>query len=612
MIAAIGAGMFALPAAAQLHENISVDGRYVPDVIRIERVNAFPKTLKSILASSPIEYESRGVNAAFHPSLVTLPATGWRSTRELSLHRGYLEFGVGSWLNSTLSAGYRFVDNSTTLFGVRLQHNSTSLWKPEMSISTEDVKQFRYDESVGLYGSHVVKGKGRLDAALDYHVGYYNYYGYTNYRDLNLDENINFLEGGSSTEAPTQTINDIAMRLDWRSLVSAESALSWYATGRVRHFAYRHIPHPQYPDRLVDMPYRGTRETNVGLEGGLRMPWDNGSSIGVDGNIDMIFLANSAEDNYGMFTLTPYYRFSKGLLDIRVGADVDFSFKAGYEGYRYPFIHVAPDVRFGVQTGQVGVYLNVLGGSTLNTLTRLHQLDYYSQPFLNTTRPTFTPLDAAFGINLGPFSGFSLGVKARYVVAKNVPLGGWYTAWLSYDSNPLPGMKTPSEEMCWPEYVDSYKGIDIKGYSVSGNIGYEYGDTFGISAEGSYQPQDGKKGFFNGYDRAKIIASAKAYLRPVKHFKIGVGYDYRGDRRIYTTCNRGLTLFDVILDGDENRLGYLELPDISMLNLSASWDFTKSFTIWLQADNILNRHDELLPLQPTQGLVIAGGLKLLF
>ena len=32
----------ALPAASQLHESISVDGRYVPDVIRIDRINAFP------------------------------------------------------------------------------------------------------------------------------------------------------------------------------------------------------------------------------------------------------------------------------------------------------------------------------------------------------------------------------------------------------------------------------------------------------------------------------------------------------------------------------------------------------------------------------------------
>ena len=120
----------ALPASAQLHESINVDGRYVPDVIRIDRINAFPKALKSTLTSSPLNYESRGVAAAFNPSLVILPATGWRSDRFISSNPGYLELGVGSWLNSTLSAGYRFLANSTTLFGMRLQNNYTSLWKP--------------------------------------------------------------------------------------------------------------------------------------------------------------------------------------------------------------------------------------------------------------------------------------------------------------------------------------------------------------------------------------------------------------------------------------------------------------------------------------------------
>lgn len=47
-----------------------------------------------------------------------------------------------------------------------------------MSDATDDVTRYRYDESVGLYISHVFKGYGRLDASLDYHVGMFNYYGY--------------------------------------------------------------------------------------------------------------------------------------------------------------------------------------------------------------------------------------------------------------------------------------------------------------------------------------------------------------------------------------------------------------------------------------------------
>ncbi|MDE6794983.1 MAG: hypothetical protein K2J63_06720 [Muribaculaceae bacterium] len=601
----------ALPASAQLHESINVDGRYVPDVIRIDRINAFPKALKSTLTSSPLNYESRGVAASFNPSLVILPATGWRSDRFISSNPGYLELGVGSWLNSTLSAGYRFIDNSTTLFGIRLQHNSTSLWKPEISGLTADEKQFRYDESIGLYASQIVKGYGRLDASLDYHLSYFNYYGFGGY-----ESPISIVPLVIS-DVPTQTINDVAMRLDWRSLVSPTEGMTWNATARVRHFAYRTLPiSPHYlVGTQQESQEKGARETNVGLEGGVRMPWDNGSSIGIDGNLDMMFLSNTYLDNYGLLTFTPYYRFSKGLLDVRVGADLDLAFNAGEKGKRYPFIHIAPDVRFGVQTGQVGVYLDVLGGSELMTLARLHQLDYYGMPSLLSTRPTFTPLDATFGINLGPFSGFSMGVKAGYKVTKNIPLGGWYTTWLNYGSHPIAGL-TPEVDgkSMTMNYCSDVDGINLHGYSVSGSIGYEYGDVFSIGAEGSYQPQDGKKGIFNGFDRSRVTASANMAVRPVKPLKIGVSYDYRGVRKIYATSMPTFVLFqrDVIIDGKTTSLHSLDLPDITLLNLSASWDCSDNFSIWLQADNILNRHDVILPMQPTQGVVVVGGFKWLF
>ena len=596
---------FALPAASQLHESISVDGRYVPDVIRIDRINAFPKALKSSLTTNPLGYESKGVAASFMPSLVTLPATGWRADRTISDNRGYIDLGVGSWLNSTLSAGYRFIDNSTTLFGIRLQHNSTSLWKPEMSVLTEGMKQYRYDEMIGLYASQVIKGYGRLDASLDYHVGRFNYYGFAGYESPFSDVPMEPVK-----ELPGQTLNDVAFRVDWRSLVNASSQLAWNATARLRHFAYRSLQLP--PSLGIDEPMKGGRETNVGLEGGVRMPWDNGSSIGLDAVLDIMMLSNMDLDNYGMLTLTPYYRFSKGLLDIRLGADLDLSFNAGEKGHRYSFLHVAPDVRLGLQTGQVGIYLDVLGGSELTTLARLHQLDYYGMPGLTSTTPTFSPIDAAFGVNLGPFSGFSLGLKGRYKSTKNIPLGGWYTTWLNLGNTIIPRLNPTPAPGSYIDYCGNPSGINIHGYSLSGYIGYEYGKTFNISAEGTYQPQDGEKGFFNGYDRPKVTLSGKIGVRPVSQLAIGASCEFRGKRNIYTLTSVLPTERTTVINGESSTFHSLALSDITLVNLNASWDFTKNFTVWLQADNILNRHEDILPYQLSQGVVIVGGFKFTF
>lgn len=609
----------AATAGAQLHEHVSVEGKYVPDIIRVDRINVLPKAMRLSLASTPIGYESEGVATSFNPSLLAMPATSWRASREIADNPGYIELGAGSWLNSTLSAGYRFIDNSSTLFGVRLQHNSTSLWKPDLSPTTRDITQKRYDESIALYASHVFKGLGRLDAALDYHIGYFNYYGYVPA----------YYWGNESAVAPTQTLNDVAMRLDWRSLITPASSLSYNASLRVRHFAYRNLalPYDAVPDHE-----KGARESEIALSGGLRMPWDNGNSIALDADLDMVFTASNrpavymAEgnpypipaanlpgvDDYALLTLTPSYRFNKGLLDIRIGADIDLSFKAGPEGNRYPFFHIAPDVRFALQTGQVGLFLNVLGGSELNTLSRLYQLDYYGMPRVMSTRPSYTPLDAAFGVNLGPFSGFSLGVEARYRATKNTPLGGWYMAWLGNASLPPAGIIPEAPVGSDFGYSTDAKGLDMHGVSLSGKISYQYGDLFSITAEGSIQPQDGEKGYFNGYDRPKATCAVKVSGSPMKRLLIGAGFHYRGKRAIYMRSELPHSASFPVIDGERTTLHHLPLPDLYLVNISASYDLFHNFSLWIQGDNLLNRHSETLPMQPMQGVVVAGGFKWLF
>ncbi|MDE6578492.1 MAG: hypothetical protein K2J82_00210 [Muribaculaceae bacterium] len=605
-----------LSAAAQLNEAINVEGKYVPEVIRSERINTFPKQLNLSLSTNPLNYEGEGVAAAFNPAMLPLPATGWRADRTIDHHRGYLELGAGSWLNSTLSAGYRFVDNSSTLFGIRLQHNSASLYQPKLSEATEDMKQWRYDESVGLYASHVFRGKGRLDAAIDYHVGVFDYYGWFNPN----------ASAGEKLSAPTQTLNDFSARVDWRSSLRPDASFQYYASARVRHFAFRSLPLPA----LWNMgSAKGNRETDIEITAGGRMPWDNGSSIGIDGVLNVLVYGGadnvfyrpgspgetgwslSRPNNYAVGTLTPYYRFCRGLLDIKLGADIDVAIRAGQPGNRYSLFHFAPEVNFALQTGQVGIFLNATGGTTLNTLAALHQQDYYMMPALTSTRPTYTPLDASFGVNLGPFAGFSLGLQATYRTSRNIRLGGWYAPWTDYGSSPLPQLGIIPDSHYQALYSLDSEGINIHGYSVGGKLTYKPSRLISLLAAGNYQPQKGEQGFFNGYDRPRVTACFKATVSPVSPLHISASYDYRGVRNIYTRIKESSPSASINGKGSAELIS-MRLPDLSLLNLAASWDFSPDFAVWVQADNILNRKTDILPIQPASGVIIVAGVKLLF
>lgn len=613
------AALACIPVSAQFNQSISVEGKYVPEVFRLDRINTFPKAVKFNLETTPLSYDATGVPTAFAPKLLPLPATGWNDTRQWNRKRGYIELGAGSWLNSTLSAGYRFIDNEQTSLGLRLQHNSTSLWKPQVSELMKDVHQKRYDESIGLYGSHDFTGKGRLSAALDWHVGYFNYYGYNPLWDVKAQENIS---AEKSMEAPSQTLNDVALRIGWQSPVLPEQ-LTWAVEAGLRYFGYRAYYTPGvYIGASQDTPpsfwdASGAREYDMNLRGSFNLPLSAKSSIGVDVNVDAIFSGNRSQldggfsapnvSDYGILTLTPYYRFSRERLNVRVGADIDLSFNAGPENNRYNFLHVAPDITVDYQAGPAALYLHLLGGSRLNTLAANYERDYYQMPGITSSRPVYTPLDGSLGASFGPFGGFSAGVDFAFRITRGEYLGGWYQSYLN-NYNAIPeGLPTEIEGSPLKYNFRNIGTTNLHGFSLGAHLSYDLGNIMKVNASGSYQQQNGSRGYFNGYDRPRWLAEISAETNPWRSLKLKLAYQYRGVRNIYTDATYSSPLL-----ANEQTLAAMRLPDICYLNFGASYSFTDSFSLWAQADNLLNRHDILLPSLPQQGIRLALGFSLLF
>lgn len=588
----------ALSASAQFNQSIAVEGKYVPEVFRLERINTFPRQVKFSLESTPLNYDTKSVPALFAPSLLTMPATGWRDTRSLPDSKGYLDLSAGSWLNSNLSAGYKFINSDKTTLGIRLQHNSTSLWRPRVG-DMLDFRQFRYDETLGIYGSRLFPEKGRLDAAAQWHIGCFNYYGYGP---------IIMIPGSGNThypKDPTQTLNDVAFRASWTP--AAASNINWKAQAGIRYFGYRAL----YNNNIADIPTadlkdaegRGGRETDIDLAGFISGTLSESSSAGMDMNADILLMPHSEvlddkfnpqmPDNYGILYLTPYYSFSRENLIVRVGAKIDLSFNAGneedFEGNKYSFFHIAPDIRADYQAGPAALYLHLGGGTRLNTLASNYEFDYYQCPFIQNSTPIHSPLDAKAGVSFGPFSGFAFGADFAFRVSKKEYLGGWYMYDLNNKSDYAPDRS------------------DIHGFSIGAHASYDLGRIIRFSASGSYQPQKGKTGYFNGFDRPKVTALLSAETNPWSSLKLKLEYDFRGMRGIY----RNERIYGSLNDFDF-RPEALRLRNVAMLNFGASYRITPKFNIHLQADNLLCRHVDILPSQPSQGLVVTAGFGILF
>lgn len=537
--------------AAQNHldASVNVDGKYLPDIIRMERINKFPAAATTAIQFSGLNYSLSGEIADFNPDSRPMTATLWGASHAGTLSRGYLDLSLGSWLTSDLSAGYRIINTGSTSLSTRLQFNSTSLWKdkemPEYRSLGDSETRERYDGVVGFDLTHKFGSSKWLDSDIQYHLGAFNYYG--------LGE--------------SQTLNDLAVRAGWHDNGGA-GCLNWNVNASARYFAYRS---GGYWDA------RGTRETRLTVAGDLSMPWSSGSTLSLDARADMYFYGGSilSPDNYGIVTFTPGYTFSRGKTFIRVGADVDLSVNAGEEGDRYAFFHIAPDCRLMTDFGRVGLSLDVTGGTEAGSLASLYALDYYQSPVLFSSRPVYTPADARLSLTFGPFSGFTLTAWGEYKISRGIFLGGGYL------------------DRLYGNRFFEYGRMNLHGFSVGAKINWLPSKVIGVEAYASFQPQRGENGFFNGYDRPRGIAGASVDVHPLDRLRLNVNYELRTHRRFYCPS-------------------LVELPNLSLLGAEVSFDITDRLALGVEGANLLNRRNVMLPGNPSEGLTVLGNLRLFF
>lgn len=601
--------LLSLTARAQYDQSINVEGKYVPEYIGHDRIGIFPRQVKFPLEESSLQYSMQGVNADFTPNAIPLQVTGWQINRKPSAHRGYVELGLGSWLESTLSAGYRFIDTSASSLGIRLQHNSTSLWNPKISEAV-DTRMWRYDESLALYGHHTFEDYGRLEAAVDYRLGNFNYYGF---------DPVYALDGKyDRIKAPTQTLNDVAAKVTWQAAARAGRP-SWNVGAGVRYFGFR-----SYYGQLLQPEWavqKGVRETDVNVNGAISYATSAKSSIGLELNADILLYGKPGWksevtygtllpelDNLGMLSLTPYYRYTRDRLNIRIGAKVDLAFDAGPATGRYDLFHISPSVRVDYNAGPAKLYLHALGGSALHTAVAGYQNNYYQTPAIASTMPVYTPLDARVGVSFGPFAGFNAGFDVAYKTSRGQYFSGFYQEFLN-GNEVLLRLDLPKTIDGRPVTYSFHGGTsNLSGFSTGINIGYDSGRYFKVTAEGRYQRQDGKTGYFNGYDRPEWTAAVKMETNPWSTLKFRLGYELRAMRMMPVAAE--FSIPDATLDND--LIVMYRLPNMSLLNFGASYGINRNLSVWLQANNLLNREWYYMAGLPQPGICITAGLGIYF
>lgn len=577
---AAGLLLCAAAAYAQYNPTIDVEGTYKPEVILQDRINSFPERVRLGTLESRLEYDLEGVVTNFAPTGVPMPATGWNAVRGDYPYRGYVGAAIGSWLDFRFNAGYRFVATDNTLAGVYLRHNSTSLWKPDFGKNIKEFRRKMADQELGLYIRHIEPGTGMLDADLRYRLAYFNYYGY-------------HYEGtGGQTSAPTQTLNDLKFHALWQS--RGERSFQYHAGINVKYNGFR-----SYYTRLAADNLKGNRETIVTPRLGALFGFGSDSSIGLDLAADIVAYAGAKDDlratgpdNYTRLSLNPYYKKEGESVYLYAGPRIDLMFNNG------PFLRIAPDFRLGWHVRGIAMELTAGGGTELNTVASNVSESLYCVPVIYDAEPVYVPLEAGLKFTFGPFAGFKADITGKFRRSLGQHMdGGWYSPFLrGYGPFTEPGSP----------WRAAYEGsvLNMYGVQMSLNLSYEYGRYFGIEAGATYQPQDGKKGYFNGWDLPEATGHIAVRSNPWSSLKLGVNWNMRA-------CRKPLMAYVMTnANGEaESKVENLHLKNWSSVDFNVSYDILKNLTVEFEVQNLTNRlHQEWLPGLPTPGITVHGGV----
>lgn len=540
--------------AQNLDESLTVEGTYKADIIQADRLPLLPDILQFAAPPSRMEFDRNSVAANFAPDALTMPATDWRRFKNYSPTKGYLDFRIGSWINSTLSAGYAPIRDESTTLNVWLQHNSTSLWREKWKVEGtkhEGPKRFRYDETIGADLGHNFSGAGHLSADLRYHLGYFNYY-------------MMPFSGTDNEKTPTQTLNDASVDLRWKGRQYGK--YSYVVDADVRYFGYRRMYEldgnplssmmPQYTTIQRGEP---ERETAVNVGGNIRYAHNDCSSWQVD--LGYSGVLNSLGSDVNRVQIAPAYLYTQGNTALRVGvkaAAVDSKFR------------VAPDVVLTSRSGIMAFKAALGGGTHLRTAAWIHEMAYYSNPSMGCHSAAYTPIDVRLAFQLNPGGRWTAGIEGYWHTTKDETTDGYYNI----------------DKLIF--VTDGWGIQNLHGFSLSVNAGYDFCREFSVKGNASWQPQDGSTGVLNGFDRPEFTANLSACSSPIEKLSVRLDYNLRARR-------------------------YGVYSNIHLLNLNADYSVTDRISVGAELNNLLGRRHQLYqPGVEMEGFNFAVGAQLTF
>ncbi len=607
-----------------LNKEITLEKDFVPVEKKATKKNVLPQVKKiTPPAATQLNYTSNVKPTDVPTSIPTMMPYGYRTAHNFSDRRGYLDFGGGTHANFAASAGYRIIDSERSQLAIWAQHNSTWNGRNRTPLPlTERLKQ-KFNDNTGGLNFTTETNVGTLNLAGRVHYDSFNYYGGTN-REWDELNKQSFLEYGLNAGWEGKPIN---------------SDFTYHASIAFNHAGY---------DLSLTDNVKGAKENTLNFEIGGTYALAKGV-LGLDITGDYIShkadynrlmpqyddlgnftgMATTPEsDHHSPFILTisPYYKWESRAFRARAGADIYmgklYMRKPGTNIQNNEDFHISPNVQLDVEplTG-LAVFADIQGGATLNTLSSLAAQNRYSDP-LGRYFNGFSPIDGDAGVKIGPFKGFSAKAYVGYGVYKSeltaiLPCLYNYVNPVTGDITQAPYHNSLLSAGTRQDNIYAatrYTNIKYRGIRFGAQLNYSYRSLADAQFKIAYSPSNDltlngwNRGSLGGVDSPDLIMNFDLRVNPISRLTIECGLDWRHGRAMagmfpsYT--NTGVIA--------EPAYEWIDMKDLVNLRAGASYRFDRVLTLWLRADNLLNRRQDFMPGMGLQRLSFIGGVGLVF
>ena len=535
-------------------EEVTIIAPYQPSVEDANKINIEPKFEDPNIQPPEINYSinSFRIPTSYKPgSLKPASIVGEPISK---LYRNYIKAGFGNYWTPYLELYAGSLRSKQSVFSVKFKHLSSN-----GSMKDTGPSQFSNNE-LGLYGKKIYK-KYVLNGYLKYNRDVVHYYGY------NPD--------------------DYAVEFDKDSLKQRYQALS---TGfmlqnsnskRGNNSHYLGVNYTLWNSRFDATEHIVNLKTGLAQEFKAIKALDS-QEVGL--NIDATYYNErlSTIENLGIINAFPYVKASLKEYSLRLGVGLHQVLSDD------PVMYVSPliDLSVTVIPDAMKIYVGVKGGVERHTLAGLTAINPFALPENNPILST-TSYNAFGGVKGKIGSNMDLHISIEAAQVDNMPF--FVNSALTTDGTSITnnGFSIITDDVSYYHLNTEFTYRFTETF-----LGRIYGDYYSYSLTSLSEP----------FHKPEIIVGSE--LRYNFLDKINLGADlFFGGKRYSAEWNPTTNLLSSAV---------YEINAYFDMSLHANYRFSDSFSVFLNANNILNNHYDIWYGFPSQGINIIGGVNYAF